>query len=364
MDQVQASYNPFKQTIVVPGKALLFGEYGVMRGGDAVAVTIPNSRFKFNFEISRCEKNSSGKGLVEFDSRFFAKPLQIHVDQLKKRVIEEEIGEKRNLACYLSPYDYLLSDSFLAVNVIESFSPSLGFGSSSAILSAFHLFLFSFKNQRLLTWPVEQDFWTAIYQSLMQLQGRGSGYDLAVQCWSVLNKSSLEESGSVRCLHFVDQGFRQDAPTILEPVVSALEINPEQLQDFGCFVETGIQSNTRSVLKDVEKRRLDDYFYQQQSFFAREFLRCPTVEKARELCGASSEMAFAAGLLPDSAELSAFTAQCKRQGIAWKTMGAGGGDCLWVLASRKQLEQLIQNHQLKSLSVAFAFEDLKEQQCL
>ncbi|MES2614134.1 MAG: hypothetical protein V4591_01830, partial [Bdellovibrionota bacterium] len=43
--------------------------------------------------------------------------------------------------------------------------------------------------------------------------------------------------------------------------------------------------------------------------------------------------------------------------VPFKTMGAGGGDCLWVLCSRKKL---LEELNFASEDIAFAFEDIKE----
>ena len=335
----------------VPAKALLFGEYGLLKGGSAAVVLLPNFKVQVQFALSRavalepsCTLRS---GFLESDVILFGNMLQ-------RSDVSQLTGEQRNFYCYLSQYLNELVDSTFLAEITKAYSPAYGFGSSSAIQAAFHLFFQTRASaQKIHFAELGSDFWKRVYASLKLLQGQGSCYDVASQIYGAL-LDSFEEPLLVS---FKDLAKARESENhdFLPQIAPLKDID---LKKFGCFVETGIRSDTRAVLKSQHTRNLDNSFFDLQTRFASAFIAEPHFNTAAELCRASSEISLQYGLLPQTPELLRFTSLCTQLHFPWKTMGAGFGDCLWVMASRDEISQLLQDPGMSGLRIRFAFEDV------
>lgn len=370
------SQSPQNLIVGVPAKAMLFGEYGVLRGGRAAAMLIDDYQTVLQFSFSPTQMLLNERICLESD--FFESPVFIETSQiprllsLKKLSIErgrdngksdsahvdsnEFEKEKRNLACYVSEFLEFLKGWNLNVRVCESFSPSLGFGSSSALLVAFHVALSRFfgasrYEKNLLT----EKYWQRIYQSLLLLQGKGSGYDIAAQSWIFSDKYSSEKT----ILEFYNPAWNEK---YFNPKISVVPVSQEEKKLFGCFVQTGVRSETRQVLSSIDFKQNLDEFYSRQMQWADSFLQSPTAATARDLCRESSALARRFGLVPQNAKIEKFIGSCEKEGIAWKTMGAGHGDCLWVMTSREHINDILRRTGVDTMSVCFDFADFKEVQ--
>lgn len=336
----------------VPAKALLFGEYGLLRGGCAAVVLLPQYGFRLSFMV---KKSVALEQSYVLRSDFFTEDVTLSRSLLNS---EEQIGlseEQRNLCSYLSQYRNELLNSTLFIEILEAYSPALGFGSSSAIQSAIHLFFARLNMPEEIQFEqLGTEFWAKAFRTLQTLQGRGSGYDVAVQIFGALH-SKLD---SPCLLSFRNEGLAHVAGDSFFPKVSQLAIDSCELRKFGCFVETGVHSNTRAVLKETQGRRFDDFFFSAQKELAHKFIADPCVDSAAQLCRVASGISLQYGLLPMTHELLCFTDTCREANIPWKTMGAGFGDCLWVLASRAQIDEILRQNNTTGLKVSYAFEDI------
>ncbi len=342
-----------KSLQTVPAKALLFGEYGLLKGGAAAVVLLPNFKFRVQFSIGHddfIERNCTLR------SDFLSRDVTLNDNSLRFGDSSKLTGEQRNLYCYLSQHQCALADSSLLAEIIESYSPAYGFGSSSAILTAFHLFFESLTSSAALEFTqLSREFWRKVYASLRLLQGRGSGYDVASQVYGALLGAVHEPL----FLSFNNQGQTiENGIYEFLPEVSRLRISHDELKRFGCFIETGIHSDTRAVLKSAHIQNLDRAFFDSQKFFASTFVKDPSYTTAAELCLAASQVAIKYGLLPQSPALKRFTKMCTQARLPWKTMGAGYGDCLWVMATRDELNELLKEPGVSGLNIRFAFEDV------
>lgn len=342
-----------KSLQTVPAKALLFGEYGLLQGGPAAVVLLPNFKFRIQFSIGHdhfIERNCTLR------SEFLSSDVILDDKSLRFADSTTLTGEQRNLYCYLSQHQGALADSSLLAEIIESYSPAYGFGSSSAILTAFHLFFESLSSSTAFEFAqLSRNFWRKVYASLRLLQGRGSGYDVASQVYGAL-LGALHEP---LLLSFNNQGqVVENGASEFLPQVLRLNTPHEELKRFGCFIETGIQSDTRAVLKSAHVQNLDGSFFDLQKFFARTFVKDPSYTTAAELCFAASQAALQYGLLPQTPALKRFTQMCTQARLPWKTMGAGHGDCLWVMATRDELIELLRDPGVSGLNIRFAFEDV------
>ena len=352
MEANQPKINNSETNVSVPGKALLFGEYGVMRGGEAVAVCLPNFKMSVDFSFREDKVEPS----YSLSSDYLSRTIVVERNKLGQLLESVEANEERNLACYLSGFSEFLQCVTLSANVSREFSPSLGFGSSSALLSAFHIALAErFFSPNLIEQLSYSEFWSPLYKSLMRLQGRGSGYDIALQTWAALN---CKQEFAPTVLSFRDAAYGQATErAMFSPEISVVPMSAAEMAGMGCFVESGVRSETRRVLQNMEKKKIESAFYEQQTSFAKRFLAEPVLDNVTRLCREASNLALSYGLLPATDSLQSFTRRCDSLGIAWKTMGAGYGDCLWVIANRAQVESMISEISAPEMSVQFAFED-------
>ena len=116
--------------LCIPAKAILFGEYGVLYGGKAVAVTFFDHCFNISLKIKRLEENSS----IKIKSDFFSNQniqFSIH-DNNENKNNDPNIFFFSNL---IKPWNSYLENCELNIEIQKSFSPSLGFGSSSALIA-------------------------------------------------------------------------------------------------------------------------------------------------------------------------------------------------------------------------------------
>ncbi|MEN9824363.1 MAG: hypothetical protein RI953_108 [Pseudomonadota bacterium] len=337
-------------SLSVPGKGMLFGEYGVMSGGVAAVAALHTRRMSLDFTVC-----PSAKSEVIFQSDFLAGSVIVEPSQTARLLESTERSEQRNLACYVAGWEAWLADKKLLVRVTESFSPELGFGSSSALLVAFQMALFRLSKQpadsRSLIEPTpDTDFWQRIHAALIRLQRKGSGYDLGIQTAALHMPIQSGESASL--FGFRNQGFNRN---VFAPEVKPIALTNSELSLLGCFVQSGVRSDTRAVLAETQKIQNSNEFCSRQDEWARSFCSEPTFKNARRMCLEASKLALEYGLLPAAPDLLNFVRLCDREGVAWKTMGAGHGDCLWVLATRREVEELILRSSASSMSVAFSF---------
>ncbi|MFZ9520946.1 MAG: hypothetical protein ACO3A4_10755 [Silvanigrellaceae bacterium] len=338
--------------ISVPAKGMLFGEYGVLKGGAAAVVTMNNKSMDLRFQCM-----PSLRPQVTFSSNFLAGDVCLKPSEIVDLISGHENSESRKLACYLAGWQRWIADKSLNVNVDRSFSPELGFGTSSAILVAFQTAMQCFSSgghvpEEILFSSIKGDFWQRLHDALIHLQGKGSGYDVAVQIFALFNRHQATQSASVYC--FQNHGFKQGR---FVPEVKPVGMSSKQLSALGCFVQTGVRSDTTTVLAKTQSIQGSDEFCSLQDEWARSFCADPSLENAKQLCMKASMLSVEHGLLPSRPELIEFVRLCERKGIAWKTMGAGHGDCLWVLASKPDIEELIRGIGASSMHVAFSFDE-------
>jgi mevalonate kinase len=345
MVQPNPSESSLSQSFVVeiPAKAMLFGEYGVLRGGAAVTALLEAHRFRVEFSVAR--NSSLSECGIEFDSRFFSGPVWVPADNLEDPDSSESESEARKIACYVTGFYSQLRNYKMKVRVLESYSPSLGFGSSSALLVAFQTALARYFGPSQSICRAEPE---KLYRALMALQGKGSGYDVAVQSWAA------ERAGHKRSAvtFFKNTAYAEGR---FVPDVREIQIPPAELSQLGCFVQTGVRSETTRVLKSTSAVQNSDEFCALQSACAEQFYARPTAQNAAALCRKSSPESVRMGLLVPTPDVLKFVGACNEYNFAWKTMGAGHGDCLWVIAPAGRVADIIKKIKAESLSISFDF---------
>jgi diphosphomevalonate decarboxylase len=179
-------------TARVPAKVLLFGEYGLLSGGAGFVLTLPDHACVVRVELDSATERVEDEATMprlRVESAFFGDAGPLVVDAAAWSAWRTEVergipaGERapgeRDARFFLSilfPYGGALRVariSAVRVFVLRAFSPSLGFGSSSAITAGIHAAL-----DACLGLPASL---ARALASVRLFQGRGSGYDVAVQ---------------------------------------------------------------------------------------------------------------------------------------------------------------------------------------
>ncbi len=348
----------------VPGKAMLFGEYGALQGGTVAAVAC-GSVF---FEIEVTLDTSILPGVCIIESTFFdSGTLLLDLNQINFQV--SEIPTQHSFfSSIIHPWkkEIVGLKSGIRIHILKSFCPSLGLGSSSAILAAAH---FAFSNLILgntfcidfkklnghKTFTIENSFWIKAMQSLHLMQGKGSGYDVAVQLASLQIIDSADGNVSQSLEYFGDLLFnyrsinnsnnlnKSDEKYFVSPDLKLIPFSTLRKTDLlkktpmGFLLGSGIYSSTTQALKSHKTAA----FLNSNSQLAADFF-----EGKRPLCelmAESRQLSLAAGLW-GSGESSYYqlALQLEENGIHFKTMGAGHGDCFWIAENPERLRGL--NH--------------------
>ncbi len=332
----------------VPAKAMLFGEYGVMLGGPAVVMTLSQESFVLAGswqKATRLEMGSAEKDPIalRFSSDFFERELQVPLSWLQPDgggeaacTKEEQFVLRVLQACsQVFPVPTLQDGRELHLRVVQSFSPSLGFGSSSALIAGIvHLFaaLVGEKASSI------RSAWPLLIAALRRAQGRGSGYDVAVQYVAAQWLNGPAEQLDLKPQLWV---FRPCAQGDV-PGLKQLE-NEHFWSRCGYFVPSNQWAPTAKILREQAKADLDHYGP----------LHAALAEEACDVLG-QTDLWEDLDQHPLAPLMDASLALARSQGIAdhvdalkledrnvvaLKTMGAGCGDSVWVLPAEKSPAQ-------------------------
>lgn len=282
-------------TASAPGKLLLYGDHAVVYGHPCI-VTAVDQRVKVKI-------SGNDMGLFELQ----APDLGLH--DYQKPMTEVGQGEipkpaafiERVLQRFLSIYPPSIG---LTVETQSQFSSQFGFGSSSAVTVAF---------AKALTMVYEINMASAAlfdmcYQAVLDVQGVGSGFDLAAAIWGgtiyYVSPAQVVKPLKVGRLPVVVgyTGVKADTPTLIRQVQSLKASQPDKVNQL--FGES-------AKIVDLAKTALLDQNWQ----------------AAGELM--SQNQSLLAQLEVSSPKLDALTQAAEKAGAAGaKLSGAGGGDCM------------------------------------
>lgn len=390
----------------VPGKAMLFGEYGVLAGLPALVAICP--AHCVDVSLAFCE-NPRGLSGVCVESAFFSEksifiahaalealhqkmlpsglPDTIErlqsIEKLQDREILkacEEVTTHENFSlrdmCFFSalllPYWPLIrarlcARTLLRVTVHEAFSPAFGLGSSSALLAGVHLGLRSLLRDMLPeSWShnspsllshskshrASESLWPALRTSLQLAQGFGSGYDVGIQLTSAW-KNGQPRPANMSLWSYWWPGAAQvprhesTLETGLNPKIEQLIWAQSELPRYGVALATHQYSDTVQTVQTRAGNPRAQEWAQAHGALAENFLR----EKCQSACvpafmQASRTIAFSQGILnaDDTTPLGRLVGLLTQAEVPFKSMGAGGGDCLWVCATQAQLASFSLRH--------------------
>ncbi|WP_397601310.1 hypothetical protein [Silvanigrella sp.] len=327
--------------LCIPAKAILFGEYGVLYGGKAVAVTFFDPCFKISIKIKRFEDNSS----IKIKSDFFSN----QIIQFSIHDNNEIIKNDPNILFFsnlIKPWSSYLENCELNIEIQKSFSPSLGFGSSSALIAGISAGLWQliFQNKEYLN---QIEFWNNVKQSIQNIQGGGSGYDVAVQL-AAIEKNEIDKNTNFWI-------FQNKMNSII-PNIHAFEPNIS-LNNLGCFISTNIYSNTTKALHKFQNDKEKLRYANRHSEICESFLELNTMNNLQILMKKSLEIAHSQKILPiQNKKFNDLISTFNSKQISYKTMGAGHGDCLWVLLNKNKLKT---ECQISESDIPFAFETVR-----
>jgi mevalonate kinase len=318
--------------ITVPAKGMLFGEYGVLHGFPAITALFSPPHFHIQLSWQR-----SSQPTVRVKSDFFSSREIVFSPKDPLAPQEQEAVFFYQL---LHPWRAELSRHSVDIEILHSFSPSLGFGSSSALIAGISTAFFGFyhpQKQDPLSSPL---FWQKISESIQATQGKGSGYDVASQAFALVHKQK-------NALLSYEPAHANENHGV--PQINVVPLSLQEIKKMGCFVKTGIYAETKAILqKQIDSQKK---FAHQHGTLAQRFLTQPHPEYLKFLLNDAKEIALAQGLFPTTPEFQHLVQTLGS--LPFKSMGAGHGDCLWVLASKQEL----QNRGLATHQIAFAFED-------
>lgn len=311
----------------LPAKAMLFGEFGVLFGFPAVACAFLPPHFSIRTDL--LDACSPGKKIL-IESPFYPSGFS------------DDDPFFLNL---IQPWQDCLAGKTLKIQILSSFSPALGFGSSSALIAGVSQGLWKIFYPEKTDFLKQRLFWEKVRMSLKQIQGAGSGYDIGVQLYA----------GQQTRQNQISFWKYENQPHHSVPLVQEILIERDVFSKYGCFLKTHIYSDTQRQITDFQKKQDKETSARDHAHVVGKFLTDFSLENLKNLMDKSRKIALAQHLFPfHNSGFQSLYQHLEENQIPFKTMGSGNGDCLWVLANRKKL---IEKGLISSDDIAFAFED-------
>ncbi|HEX7018223.1 MAG TPA: hypothetical protein VF209_04935, partial [Patescibacteria group bacterium] len=202
----------------------------------------------------------------------------------------------------------------IVVTTKSDFSANFGFGSSSAVTVAFAKALTTLYQVEL----TDKELFNLCYESVIEVQGVGSGFDLAAALWGetllYVTPAKVVEKVKIDTLSLVVgyTGMKADTPTLIRMVDGKLADNRASVENI--FNQVGkITESLKTALENDNHSLAGDLLNQHQ-------------ESMRELGVSSIELE---NLITASLEGGAYGATLS---------GAGGGDCMVALVNENTRE--------------------------
>lgn len=318
--------------VSAPGKLMLFGEHAVVYGYPCI-VTAVDQRMRVWIK-------------QEADDVIKIQAPDVNLTDYSLSV--NQLGEKNDfpkgarfvLMAVKNFFDKYKVKSGLAISTRSDFSSEFGFGSSSAVTVAVIKGLSEIYGVKL----EENDLFNLSYKTVLDIQGVGSGFDLAAAIWG-------------GTLWFVAGG-----KTII----------PFKIKELPVVVGyTGIKADTPTLIKQVAEERnkhpeISEKIFEAITLVVQKARNCLTQgnwQKLGELMNLNQGLLEALGV--NTKELSLLIHACRGVGaFGAKLSGAGGGDCMITLVDgqvRAKVEEEIINAGGKVLKVKLNAEGVKNE---
>jgi len=289
--------------VSAPGKLMLLGEHAVVYGYPCI-VTAVDRRMRVSVTANpsnKVEIEAPDVGLSDYS---------LEINRLKNnRVLPK--GARFVVAAISNFFDKFSIKSGLEIKTQSDFSSEFGFGSSSAVTVAVIQGLselFGIKMEK-------KDLFDLSYKTVLDVQGTGSGFDLAAAIWG-------------GTLWFVAGG-----KTVLPLKVEELPI---------VVGYTGIKANTPALIKRVaeEQETYPEIITKIFEVISLSVQEAKTALEERNWPKLGKLMNINQGLLEslgvNTRELSSLIYACRERGaFGAKLSGAGGGDCMIALVDNQ-----------------------------
>lgn len=292
--------------VSAPGKLMFFGEHAVVYGYPCI-VTAVDQRVKVSAEVSRDEKlriEAPDVGLTDYS---------LEISKLGKKQDFPRGARFVAMAVYNFFNEYNVQ-SGLRITTQSDFSSEFGFGSSSAVTVAVIKGL-----SELFGAKIEgRDLFDLSYKTVLDIQGVGSGFDLAAAIWG-------------GTLWFVAGGK------------TIIPLRTEELPIVVGY--TGIKADTPTLIRQVAEKQkkhpdITTKIFEAISLVVQEakgVLETKNWLVLGELMNLNQGLLDALGV--NTRELSSLVCACREAGAyGAKLSGAGGGDCMIALVDEKTKE--------------------------
>jgi mevalonate kinase len=296
-----------KITTSAPGKLMLCGGYAVVHGRPCVVTAVDqrlyvtiekNGDDQFHLEAPDLGLKTYSKTLTELGTKDLPKAVRF-IETLYKIFLDEHPQKKG-----------------IKVSTKSDFSSSFGFGSSSAVTVAFAKGLTKLYGVTL----DEKQLFDLCYKAVIEVQGVGSGFDLAAAIWGgtiyYISPAVVVEKIKVKNLPIVVgyTGVKADTPTLVRMINNKLDNDIARIES----IFDSVGDISRAVVKSLRNEdwdQLGSLFNQHQALMRQLGVSSPELEKLIQ--ASSTAGAYGAGL-----------------------SGAGGGDCMLSVIDEENKENV------------------------
>jgi len=295
-------------TASAPGKLMLSVGYAVVHGYPTIVTAVDQRLFAtvtkngvdvFHLDAPDLGLSSYTKNMTDLGKKDLPKAVRF-IEILYKNFLKRHPQKEG-----------------IIVTTRSDFSSTYGFGSSSAVTVAFakaltKLYGLDLKNQELFD---------LCYEAVIEVQGVGSGYDLASAIWGgslyyispakvvkEINTSGME-------LVIAYSGEKADTPTLIRVVNTRLDKNPEKIDTIFKRIAS-IADNFEKYSKDKNWPKIGDLFNESQ-------------DCARELGVSNNRLEKLISVALDAGAYGATSS------------GAAGGDCILALVSKENKAKVV-----------------------
>lgn len=297
--------------VSAPGKLMLFGEHAVVHGKPCIVTSVDQRiEVKANFNgANELVVNAPQLGIKDYKQTV----MQLCRQEMPKQMCFIEATVKR----FYQKYGLKKG---LNITTHSQFSHTFGFGSSSAITIATVKALSLLYQIKMSN----KEIFDLGYQAVLDIQGVGSGFDLAAALWGgtlfYRKAASVVEQLKIKSLPLIVcySGVKADTPTLVRQVAELKRKQPKKVIRIFNQIEE-ITFKAKKLLEQKKWRELGGLMNQNQKLLEKLEVSTMLLEKL-------IKAALNAGAL--GAKLS----------------GAGGGDniiALYPTNKRKKIEQAL-----------------------
>lgn len=294
-------------TASAPGKLMLSVGYAVVHGYPTVVTAVDQRLFVtvtkngvdvFHLDAPDLGLSSYTKSMTDLGKKDLPKAVRF-IEILYKNFLKRHPQKEG-----------------IIVTTRSDFSSTYGFGSSSAVTVAFAKALTTLYGLELS----KQELFDLCYEAVIEVQGVGSGFDLAAAIWGgllyyVSPAKVVKEVNSKKIpLVIAYSGEKADTPTLIRVVNDKLEKNPEKIDTVFKRIAT-VAEDFPQAAEDENWKKIGDLFNESQ-------------ECARELGVSNNRLEQLISTAIDSGAYGATSS------------GAAGGDCILAITSETNVNHV------------------------